>query len=152
MNLTHPTESEIQLYSLDRSSCPPAVAEHIESCMDCLKELKAYQQVFSAIRDIPKPVFDFDVSQLVLAQLPQFTQAKPQVSADRFVAGFLIVFAGCFIGIPFILFNHYIVNMFSGISPFFIYAIICCAIVILLFKTIALYKKYRKQLELLNFS
>jgi hypothetical protein len=149
MNLTHPSESEIQLYSLDRFACPPAVAEHIESCVDCLEELKGYQQVFSEITDTPKPVFDFNVSQLVLAQLPQ---PKPHISADRFIAGFLLVFAGCFIGIPVILFNHYIVNMFSGIAPFFIYAIICCAAGILLFKTTTLYKKYRKQLELLNFS
>jgi hypothetical protein len=149
MNINHPAETEVQLYAMDKSACSPTVAEHIESCVICLEEVKTYRLVFSEIHHVPKPAFDFDLSQIVLDQLPY---PKPRLSADQFIAGFLLVFVGCFIGIPVILFNHYILNMFSGIPPFFIYAIIGSAAVILLYKTIALYKKFLTQLEKLNFN
>ena len=149
MNKSHPTQLEIQEYSLDKSACGHAIIAHIESCAECLEEVRTYRFVFSEIKQRPKPAFDFDLSALVISQLPQ---SKPRLTADRFVAGFLVIFVFSFICIPVFLFRQYILNMFSGIPPFFIYPIIGSAFIIVLFKTLDMYNKYKAQMRLLNFN
>jgi dolichol kinase len=108
-----------------------------------------YQLLFSEIKQQPKPAFDFDLRALVLPQLPSST---PRLSTDRFVAGFLVVFlCGC-VGIPVYIFRQNFLYLFSGLSTFFIWAILCSALLILLFKALNMYKKYQKQMHFLNFN
>lgn len=145
---SHPIEKEIQEYALDRSTCPPALIDHIESCALCQEETGRYQLLFAELKKEPSSSFDFDVSELVLPLLPS---PQPLVTVDRFIAGFLVVFIGCCIGIPLFLFNRNIINLFSGISPLFIYAILGSASLILLLKTLDMYKKYRAQMHQLNY-
>jgi hypothetical protein len=147
MNNSHPSEKDIQQYAIDQSECTSAVTKHIEFCGHCLAEVKSYRHLFSEINQQPKPVFDFDVSDMVI---PQLTNTGQHVTADRFIAGFLVLFISCFIGIPIFLFRFYILNMFSGIPPFFIYAIICSASAIILFQTLETYKNFQKKMHLLN--
>jgi len=143
----HPKEKEIQEYVLNRSGCLPELAEHIESCMFCQEEVSTYQLLFSEIKKEPVAGFDFDVSELVMPLLPS---PEPLISADRFIAGFLVAFIVCCIGIPVILFNKNIIHMFSGISPVFIYMILASAALILILKTLNMYKIYRTQMRRLN--
>ncbi len=143
----HPKDKEIQEYVLDKHACPPSLIAHIESCPFCREEVKGYQLLFTEIKKEPAARFDFDVSGLVLPLLPV---AEPLVTADRFIAGFLVVFIGCCIGIPLILFNKNIIHMFSGISPVFIYITLGCASLILILKTLDMYKNYRNQMRRLN--
>ena len=148
MNI-HPSEKEIQQFAIDKSDCNTAAVVHIESCAECMAEVSNYELLFTEIRQQNKPVFDFDLSALVIPQLPT---AKSRLSPDQFISGFLIFFISCFVGVPLVLFNKYILNMFSDISPFFIYAIIGSATVIVIYKTLSMYKKYQKQMQLLNFN
>jgi hypothetical protein len=148
MNNRHPSDKEIQQYAMDQSACA-AITDHIESCDRCRAEVKSYRFLFSEINQQPKPVFDFDVSALVI---PQLTTSGHFLSADRFIAGFLVLFISCFIGIPVFLFRLYILNMFSGIPPFFIYVIICSAIIIVLLQSLEMYKKYQNKMRFLNFN
>jgi hypothetical protein len=149
MNNSHPSEKEIQQYAMDQSGCAAAIPDHIKSCEHCMAEVKTYWLLFSEINQQPKPVFNFDVSALVI---PQLTDSGHLLSADRFIAGFLVLFISCFIGIPVFLFRLYILNMFSGIPPFFIYVIICSAFIIVLLQSLEMYKKYQKEMRLLNFN
>jgi hypothetical protein len=148
MNI-HPSEKEIQQFSIDKSGCDTAAILHIETCEVCMAEVAHYQFLFTEISQQNKAAFDFDLSALVLPQLPI---AKSRLSPDQFISGFLIFFISCFVGVPLVLFNKYILNMFSDISPFFIYAIIGSATVIVIYKTLGMYKKYQKQMQLLNFN
>ena len=149
MTNSHPFDGEIQQYALDRSVCPPGLIEHIDSCPSCLQEVNHYQQLFTNLKQIPATRFDFDVSELVLPLLPS---TEPLLSADRFIAGFLVIFISFCIGIPILMFSRNIINLFSGISPLFIYAILGSAALILVLKTLNLYKKYRTQMRQLNYS
>jgi hypothetical protein len=144
---SHPKEKEIQEYVLDSSACSPSIVEHIESCAFCQEEVATYQLLFAELKQEPAETFDFDVTRLVLPLLPT---SEPLVTADRFIAGFLVIFISCCIGLPIILFNKYIINMFSGISPLFIYIMLGCASLVLLLKTLDMYKKYRAQMRQLN--
>jgi hypothetical protein len=148
MNI-HPSEKEIQQFAIDQSGCDNATIVHIESCMDCKTAVSNYQLLFSEIGQQSRPAFDFDLSALVLPQLPV---AKTRLSPDEFISGFLVFFISSFVAVPVVLFNKYILNMFSGITPFFIYAIIGSATVIVIYKTLAMYKKYQKQMQLINFN
>ena len=149
MKNSHPSESDIQEYALNKFVCSTSLRTHIDSCEICLKEVGLYQILFSELRKESAAEFEFDLSALVIPNLPK---ATPVFSADQFIAGFLIFFTLCFVIIPLYIFNAYILNMFSGVSPFFLYVMICTASVIIGFKTLEVYKKYQKQLRLLNFS
>lgn len=146
---SHPEEKEIQEYAINTSACSPEIMEHIESCAHCREAVMNYQLLYAGFKEQPRPVFDFDVTALVLPQLPS---REPLLSADRFIAGFLVVFICSCIGIPVFLFHQYILNMFNGISPVFIYIMLGSATIIVLIKTMNLYKKYKDQMSLLNFN
>ncbi len=148
MNI-HPSVKEIQQFAIDQSDCNTETIAHMKSCGECMMEVSNYRMVFSEMKQQPKPKFDFDLSAIVLPQLPV---AKSRLSPDQFISGFLIFFISCFIGVPVCLFNRYILNMFSDISPLFIYAIIGSATIIVIYKTLSMYKKYQKQMQLLNFN
>ncbi len=149
MNTIHPSEKEIQQYTLDKSDSYPEVIAHIESCSECQSEVLTYQILFSEIKEQPAAAFDFDLQELVLSKLP-----KPhmQLSTDDAIAGFLVIFTCSCIGIPVYIFRKFILNTFIDIPPIFIYSIIISTTGILIIKIISLYKKYLKQMHLLNFS
>lgn len=149
MNISHPSEKEIQDFALDKSGCAFPVIEHIKSCDHCRAAAETYRLLFSEIQEQVPAAFDFDLSALVLQQLPS---SPPLLSADRFVAGFLMVFICCCVAVPIYLFRQYFLLMFSNISSFFIYSIISSTVVIVLFKALKMYKKYQKQMALLNFN
>jgi hypothetical protein len=149
MNNSHPSVKEIQQYAIDRSDCAPELTAHIDTCAYCISEMKAYQTLFSAIKNQPEPVFDFDLSGLVLSQLPE---TGPRLSPDNIIAWFLVIFTCCCVVIPAYLFRKSILYLFTGIPIFFIYAIMISSLLILLVKIFFLYKKYQNQMRQLNFT
>jgi hypothetical protein len=149
MKHSHPTEKEIQQFAINKPACSPEVTGHIESCAHCMQEAEIYQLLFSEIKKQPGPAFDFDLPGLVLSKLPE---TRSRLSADNIIAGFLVIFTCCCIGIPVFLFRRIMLNMFMDIPPFFIYAIIISTTGILIIKILSLYKKYLNQMRLLNFN
>jgi|SRR5450755_2052342 hypothetical protein len=147
MKNIHASEQAIQDYAIDGSGIPEEIT-HIKSCTECLSAVKTYQLLFTRIQEEPAAAFDFDVSSLVMARLPK---KVPRLSADRFIAGFLLLFIGCFIAMPVIIFRQYILNMFSGIPPVIIYITIGSAICILSYTVWEMYRKYLKEMQMLNF-
>jgi hypothetical protein len=148
MNNIHPWERELQQYALDKSDANPEVITHIESCPDCQAEVSTYQMLFTEIKEQPPVSFDFDVQELVLSKLPKTNTALSIV--DDIVAGFLVIFTCSCIGIPVYIFRKIILNSFIDIPPFFIYSIIIGTTGILITKILSLYKKFLKQMHLLN--
>ncbi|HEY4935366.1 MAG TPA: hypothetical protein VII44_02235 [Puia sp.] len=149
MNNIHPSEKEIQQYALNKSDSNPEFIAHIECCPDCKVEVSTYQMLFSEIKEQPAAAFDFDLRELVLSKLPK---THTRLSTDDIIAGFLVVFTCSCIGIPVYIFHKIILNMFIDIPPFFIYSIIISTTGILIIKILFLYKKFLKQMHLLNFN
>jgi hypothetical protein len=147
MNSEHVDEAAIQEYALNKLNCSAIVIKHIESCGLCLAQAGLYEQMFSGLKQIPAPAFGFDLSSLVIRQLPK---KKARLTADHFIAGFLIVFICFSVGLPILYFWPFIKNIFSGISVFFIYAILVSVSCILVFQILALYHQFRKKLQMLN--
>jgi len=149
MNNSHPSEKEIQQWAADPSGSSPVMNSHMQSCAQCKAEAEIYRLLFSKIKQQPAEEFDFDLSEMVLSQLPK---AKTRLSVDNLIAGFLLVFTCCCIAIPVWLFRQNILNMFSDIPPFFIYTIIGSTSIIFLVKIGSLYKKFQNQMRLLNYN
>jgi len=143
----HLSELEIQDCALGGTDYPNAIIEHIASCTDCRAEIRAYEALFSGIDQQGVPDLNFDISALVI---PQLKRNKARLTADRFIAGFLVIFSSSCIGIPIYIFRRNILYMFSGVPAFFIYAIIVSTSVFVITKILLMYKKYQHQMQYLD--
>jgi hypothetical protein len=149
MNIYHPKEEDIQQYAMAKAACAFEVSQHIKSCSRCLEEVETYKLLFSGIGQQPAPAFDFDVSALVLSQIPE---TKSRLTADNVIVGFLAIFIFCCIAIPLYFFRKSLAGLFSDIPPFFVYAIAFSTGIFLVYKILSIYKKYQHQMRLINFS
>ena len=152
MTAKHLSDVELQQYALDKSNCTMGSITHINACASCQAEAAAYLVLFSRIKDQPKPVFDFDLSALVLEQLPNPIPAQSnRVWRFSLSAWLLAILCMVIVGVPLYLFRINLWNMFAGISGVSTYIIFATAIFIVLFRILKMYKKYQRQMESLNF-
>jgi hypothetical protein len=143
----HPSESEIQQYALGRSECDGEILRHIESCEACKTGAQNYMQMFGAIREQPKAIFDFDLAALVMQQLPK--------TKSRFSLNLLFPYLFASLGLLtlvvfFYRFRKNIFNVLTGNFPITMYLILIIPLSILIFQSIDMYKKHQKQMSILN--
>ena len=144
----HLTEEEIQQYAFDQSSVGEEINKHVLLCEECSSRVESYQLLFTGLKDQPQPVFDFDLSELILSQLPQ---PKPKVLPENFLL-YLVIFIAIFsAGTVSYIFREYLLSLFAGITPFLIYLIGSTAIIILIGLIIDMYKNYQKKMNTLDF-
>jgi len=146
MNKDHLSEEEIQQYALGTVTLN--AKEHIGSCAICEAKAANYRLIFSEMDQLSPPAFDFDVAGLVLTQLPQ-----PETAPDKDERWFyLLIFAAlASIGIPVYVYRVYFFKIFTGILPAAMYLVILVAVFILVFQGIEMFRKYQKQLNILNY-
>lgn len=146
MTTKHLTEMEIQQYASDKAGCGTNILEHAEICAACQAEIAAYQLLFSAIKEQPEPAFGFDLQALVL---PQLTPVKSKT--DAFLVGLFAFLVLAATGIPVYLFREYLSGIFAGLLPVTIYLMVVTAVIILIFQGVEMFKKYKKQMDAINF-
>jgi hypothetical protein len=156
MMITHPSGMELQEYALDKSGCSTETTAHIQNCENCQAVIANYHSLFAGIKEQPRPLFDFDLSSLVLEQLPGALigkQETPITEKVRFgLSGWLMsVIICCTIAVSLYLFRKNIWNMFSEIPGYFLYLVLASAVVIVLLRIMDMYRKYQKQIDVLNF-
>ena len=143
----HASENEIQQYVLDQLGSDVCIVNHMHSCKICAARAESYRILVSGIQNQQKPVFDFDIADLVL---PQLTKPKRTLSWDIVVV-YLLVFAGLVMILSsVILFSSYLSELYSGYSSLFIYLFGTITFILLGFQGLELYRKYHRQLEALN--
>ena len=144
----HLTDEEVQQYALDSSNCETGFAEHVQFCPECKARVVAYQLLFSAIKQQPEPVFEFDLSKLVVAQLPAATRRF----LPAYFAEYALVFAGLLLtGALLYFFRGYMAALFAGTTPLTIYLIVTTAIITLATVSIDMYTGYKKKMSTLDF-
>jgi hypothetical protein len=144
----HLTDDEIQLYALDDQGCEIKIIEHIRLCSQCKARAEAYQLLFTGIKQQPEPSFNFDLSALVLAQLP----SPSAVPSRNNLAVYLFIFIGIVLmGALFYIFRDYAIILFAGIASLVIYLILTTVLTILAALCFDLYKNYQKKMEALDF-
>jgi hypothetical protein len=147
MTTKHPDENEIQYFVLNDNS-NPEVGEHILHCEHCTLKAAQYRQLFTAIYQQQAPVFDFDLTRVVMKQIPK---PKTRFSVDKLLIPVVIsiivvlLFALLFFLVPFfpgVLFN---------IAPVAISLIFTVAVFIAAGIIVGMYRRHQKQIHIINF-
>lgn len=142
----HLTDDEVQQYVVDRQHCEMKIVEHMHLCGECKLKAEIYQSVVTGIKQQPQPTFEFDLSGLVVQRLP----SPKQKASDRLLLWTLIFIGVAFIGICIYFFEGSFVYLFEGIAAIFIYLIIITAVIVFGGLFIDMYKKYNKEMKLLD--
>jgi hypothetical protein len=147
MTSKHLCEAEMQQYAIDKSYCGNEIEEHMQLCAACRADAEAYLQLFTSIREQPKTVFGFDLSTLVLQQM---VRTESKFSFGTLFINTLVFVALSTSAVAAYLFRKYLINMFTGILPMTMYLILITALGILIFQSFEMYRKYQKQMSILN--
>lgn len=100
MTTIHLAERDLQEAAESAARLLPAQAVHLRGCRRCQSRVATYQHLFTAAAQLPPPAFAFDLTTLVLAQLPRPKPAFPWVLSGvaalvlGVVAAFLALFGG----------------------------------------------------------
>jgi hypothetical protein len=144
----HLTDDEIQQYALDRSNCETKIVEHVQLCEACKAKAATYHLLFTGIKQQAAPAFDFNLSELVLTQLPT---PKSSFLPESFWVYLLALCGILLTGVLLYFIRGYVVILFTGITPFLIYLIITTFITILIILSTDMYKSYQKKMSTLDF-
>lgn len=148
MNTKHLTDDELQQYTLNSGDCDSTIAEHVHFCEDCKAAVKTYRLLFTGISEQEVPVFEFDLSELVVKQLQP--SPKPKLLPEDF---FIYLFSFVMIiitGAMVYFFRGYLIELFSGAGSFAIYLTVASVAVLLVFLCIDQYKTYQQKIKALD--
>jgi len=148
MTMIHATDNEIQEYSLNNISNATA-AEHIKNCSQCSEKAAQYKLMLGAIEQQDAPVFDFNVTQLVMQQLAVKTAKQ---SIDNYFIYCGTGAAACMLAILFYVIKTYLPNVLDGLTPLLICLIVITALGISLFVAMDMYSKFKAKMDALNFA
>lgn len=147
MTQGHLSDTEIQKAVFDSETVEASIQEHLLSCEFCRLQASFYREEFAAIREIERPVFDFDLAGSIMAGIIVPERNK------RPIPFFFILFtlvALCS-GVAFWMFRKYLYNMFTGFSLMIIYLLAATACTFLIFQVIEINRKYQQKINALNF-
>ena len=142
----HLTDDEVQQYAVDKPNCERRIDAHIHFCEECRSKVEVYQLLVTGIKQQPQPAFNFNLSDLVVQQLP----SPKEKASDRLLLGVLLFIGIGFVGAIFYYFEGSFVYLFRGIAAIFIYLIIITALTVITGLFIAMYKKYHSEMKLLD--
>ena len=144
----HIDDTNIQRYVLQNLNCDIDMIEHIRHCDICKIKAEQYKILIVGIKHQEKPLFDFNLSELVLSQI---VKPKPKYSLLMIVV-YLLVFVGLIsFGIVFYQFRISILNLLAGSSVLMIIMVFLTVLSISLFQLIEFIKKYQLKMDTLNF-
>lgn len=147
MVTTHLTDDEVQEYVVDRQHCEIKIVEHVHLCGECKMKAEIYQSLVTGIKQQRKPAFDFDLSAVVLKQLPA---SGPGTANDQLLTWSFIVLCGGLIAATVYFFRGYLDSMFKGIAGISIYLMSISAITVIALLFVEMYNKYKKEMRALD--
>jgi hypothetical protein len=146
MVTTHLTDVEVQQYVVDKQHCEMKIVEHMHLCGECKLKAEIYQSVVTGIKQQPQPAFNFDLSKLVVQQLP----SPNENTSERLLLPLLLFIGVAVIGTGVYFFEGSFVYLFKGVAAILIYLIIITAISVCIGLFIDMYKKYNSEMKLLD--
>lgn len=142
----HLTDIEVQQYVVDRQHCESKIVEHMHLCADCKFKAEIYESLVTVIKQQPQPSFDFDLSELVVQQLP----SPKEIANEKLLLRLLIFIGIAVIGTAAYFVEGSFVYLFKGVTAIFIYLIIITAVTVCIGLFIDMYKKYNNEMKLLD--
>ncbi len=142
----HLTDVEVQQFVVDRHHCELRIVEHMQLCGECKLKAEIYGSLITGIKQLPQATFKFNLSELVVQQLP----SSKQKANDRLLLWVLLFIGIGFTAAVFYYFEEYFVYLFKGIAAIFIYLIIITALTVFAGLFIDMYKRYNNEMKLLD--
>ena len=142
----HLTDDEVQVYVVDKQNAEIRIVEHIHTCTACRAKVEVYLLLIRGIEQQPRPVFDFDLSATILKQLP----APQPKASDKLLTWILVFVSVGFLAAAAYYFRSYLASVFEGVAAILIYLIAISAITIIAGLVFDMYKKYRKEMKVLD--
>jgi ABC-type transport system involved in cytochrome bd biosynthesis fused ATPase/permease subunit len=143
----HLTDDEVQQYIADKKQCEQRIVEHVHICEQCKMNVMIYQSLIAGIKQQAQPAFDFDLSASVLKQLPV---PQPKAASNKLLTLILIFILVGFLTGTVYYFRSYLANMFEGVAAILIYLIAISAITVIAALIFDMYKKYQKEMKVLD--
>jgi hypothetical protein len=137
MTTVHPQEDILQQYAIHPSGCPAATKQHISTCSHCQASVALYNAVFTSLKQEAPTVFDFNLEQLVLPQLPAPSQHWPW----HIIVGLALAMV---IGAAAWWFKADLRFLFNGLMPATVYLVLVVPVAIAVFQAIELFQQYQK--------
>jgi hypothetical protein len=147
MNDEHLTDIDIQQYLFQESGPDPDISRHLQQCDECRIKADQYRKIFEAAEEAKKPVFEFDLTELVMKQLPS---DRPEISLSKSVIYSILFIALPVAGVLIYLFYTRLSFLLIGISPIFVYLIATGMISLFLFQSVDNYIQYKKVIKALD--
>jgi hypothetical protein len=145
----HLNDDEIQQYVLQKANCDVDVLKHIEDCETCKIKAEQYNLLFEGIKEQEQPVFDCNIADLVIAQLPQ---SEEKASTDKLFFYWIIFICVVFLSIVSYLFKDSLSRFFKGITPIVAALTITTVTCLFVILCVDMYRKYQAQMKALNFN
>lgn len=142
----HLTDDEVQQYVVDKQNCEMKIVEHIHLCGECKLKAEIYQSLVTGIKEQPQPAFNFDLSKLVVQQLP----SAKETASDGLLLRLLLFIGVALIGTGAYFFEGSFVYLFKGVAAILVYLIIITAVTVCIGLFIDMYKKYNNEMKLLD--
>ena len=149
MTTIHLSEPEIQQYVFDKMSCDTLTADHIQSCETCRIKAEAYQLIFAEIQELPEPVFDFNLADLVVGQLSRPKTKSLFDNAVIYITTFVSILLTAF---AIYFFRDFLSGSLAVITPILLYLVITTSSSLLIFLGIDLFAKYNRRIKVLDFN
>ncbi|TDN38630.1 hypothetical protein E4631_22180 [Hymenobacter sp. UV11] len=142
----HLSERVLQEAAEPTAQLPAAEAAHLHGCRLCQGRVATYQQLTTAVANLPPPAFAFDLAAAVLAQLPRPKPAFPWV---------LVLAAAPVLGVVatfLVLFGGVLAQAFQGLFTLLGAGLVAVASLLVAGQGLELLVQHRRQLRLLTFS
>ena len=166
MNGLHPSDMELQQYVLDKIVCPADVLAHVDGCADCQAAIAVYGLLFGALEQQPRAEFNFDAAALVMGAVEAAEAGRAEAGrapkaegrqrsggmgrqrSDGLAMAAIIAIVG---GVPAWLFRKNAFYVFTGVSAVFLYLMVGAALMFVVLRIVAMYRKYQRRMQALQF-
>ncbi|WP_428656412.1 hypothetical protein [Runella sp.] len=148
MNTKHLSDPELQEYALNGKNCPSQFDAHIQSCKICRQKAEIYQRMFSPIMKPAAPMFDFDVAESVMQQLPAPRPVALRKSYSVYWLG-----AGILLGAGVLIYLIFMTSggfLFGKIAPMTLGISVMMILTLFVVLGIDMFLKHSKQMKVLQ--
>lgn len=143
MKTVHLTEAEIQVYVTEPEVLGTKQKSHVLDCAHCQSKVANYSLLFKCIHETPKPAFDFDLSTLVLEQLPAPKRAFP------WAALLISILSVAIVTVSLVLFWASAMAIVKSVSIALLVVTSSGALLILIFHGLDMLSAHQKQMNIL---
>jgi hypothetical protein len=146
MKIDHLSDSDIQNYVLGEQQ-EISIGQHVHSCEDCKAKAEVYRQLITGIQKQPVAAFDFNLPESVIARIAE----RNSFYTYRHLFWIVALAGVAVMVITGYLFWRYIANLFPAISDMPMYFVVTTAAMLFLFLGIDMVRKYKKEMDAINF-